>query len=78
MMVSLKFRMRVALVVILAALSTALVVTPVYVAGNLAHLEIGTVVAVCVIGFFLFAVAYEIWHFASRRPMQYDSEFTRN
>jgi len=35
-------------------------------------------VAVCVIGFFLFAVAYEIWHFASRRPMQYDSEFTRN
>jgi hypothetical protein len=70
MIASLKSRLRqvrFALVGIVAALSTALVITPARAAGELSHLEGGTIAAVCVIGMLAFALAFEIWHLTARR-----------
>ena len=55
-------RMRFSLVAVAAALSTALIITPARAAGELAHLEGGTIAAVCITGTLAFALAFEIWH----------------
>ncbi len=65
-------RLRFTLVAVIAALSTALIITPAHAAGDLAHLEGGTVAAVSIIGILVFAVAYEIWHFTSRKSARRD------
>jgi len=59
-------RMRFTLVAVAAALSTALIITPARAAGELAHLEGGTVAAVCIVGTLAFALAFEIWHLSTR------------
>ena len=70
MLVSLKSRlrrMRFTLVAVAAALSTALIITPARAAGELSHLEGGTIAAVCIIGTLVFALAFEIWHLSARK-----------
>ena len=60
-------RLRFTLVAIAATLSTALIITPARAAGQLGHIESGDIAAVFIVGTLAFALAFEIWHIASRR-----------
>lgn len=62
-------RLRFTLVAVAAALSTALIITPARAAGELSHLEGGTVAAVVVVGTLAFALAFEIWHLTARKKV---------
>jgi hypothetical protein len=71
-------RLRLALVAITAVLSTALIITPARAAGEFAHLEGGTVAAVCVVGTLGFALAFEIWHLSTRKRVTNRQAYRRD
>jgi hypothetical protein len=71
-------RVRYTLVGVIAALSTALVITPARAAVEFGRLEGGTIAAVCVIGMLAFALAFEIWHLTVRRKALHRRPADRN
>ncbi len=60
-------RLRITLVGVIAALATALIITPAHAAGELSHVSGATIATVCVVGTLAFAFAFEFWQIGKHR-----------